>query len=114
MLAFLQHVPDRARAEDAFGRIGSRIIADGPVTLERDAPGEIHGPLDFAPLPASMARLLFDRATIDDHLSHLARAQRDDGGWTFNWQAWSALAEMEWRGCVTVDSLVVLQANGRI
>jgi hypothetical protein len=40
--------------------------------------------------------------------------QREDGGWTFNWPAWSPLAELEWRGSVTVDALRVLRANGRL
>ena len=74
----------------------------------------MHGPLDFAPLPDSLARGLFDAATIEAHLDHLAAGQRADGGWTFNWPAWSPLAELEWRGSVTVDALVTLRANGRL
>jgi hypothetical protein len=47
-------------------------------------------------------------------LDHLAAGQSDDGGWTFNWLAWSPAAEMEWRGFVTVETLTLLRANGRI
>ena len=36
----------------------------------------------------------------------------DDGGWTFNWLAWSPAAEREWRGFLTVDALRLLRANG--
>ena len=111
-LHFLQHVPDRARADTALEPLRPRIEA--LVELDPDAPGETHGPLDFAPLPGSLARRLFDEATLDRHLDHLAAAQREDGGWTFDWQAWSPLAELEWRGSVTVDALVVLRANGRL
>jgi hypothetical protein len=50
---------------------------------------------------------------IDAHLDHLARAQRDDGGWTFNWLAWSPVAAAEWRGAMTVGALARLRANGR-
>ena len=110
VLAFLQHVPDRPRAENALQRIGRllRTLA----TLDPNAEGETHSPLDFAPLPDSIARGLFDDATIEAHLDHLAGAQLGDGGWMFNWPAWSPAAESDWRGFLTVDALRVLRANG--
>jgi hypothetical protein len=111
VLAFLQHVPDRARAENAVQRIGQSLRA--LVTLDPTAEGETHSPLDFAPLPDSIARSLFGKPAINAHLDHLAGAQRDDGGWTFNWPAWSPAAEADWRGFLTVDALRVLRANGR-
>jgi len=113
VLRFLQHAPDRDRAREAFGRIGPLILDRKLVTLDPEAPGEVHFPLDFAPEPDSLARALFDHATIGAHLDHLAQAQRDDGGRTFNWLAWSPAAEREWRGFLTVDALRVLRANGR-
>jgi hypothetical protein len=113
VLGFLQHAPDRARAEAAFDRVGPLLLERGLVALDPEAPGEVHGPLDYAPLPGSLARRLFDGATVAAHLDHLAAGQREDGGWTFNWPAWSPLAELEWRGSVTVDALQVLRANGR-
>ncbi len=112
VLRFLQHVPDRDRAREAFGEVGPLIIEREMAALDPEAPGEVHGPLDFAPEPGSLARDLFDEATIKTHLDHLARAQLDDGGWTFNWLAWSPAAEREWRGFLTVDALRVLRANG--
>jgi hypothetical protein len=111
VLAFLQHVPDRSRAQNALQRIGRLLRA--LVTVDPNAEGETHSPLDFAPLPDSIARSLFDEATITAHLDHLAGAQREDGGWTFNWPAWSPAAEADWRGFLTVDALRVLRANGR-
>ncbi len=112
VLQFLQHVPDRARARDAFGQVGPLIIERGLVALDPEAPGEVHSPLDFAPEPDSLARSLFDEGTIKAHLDHLARAQREDGGWTFNWPAWSPAAELDWRGAITVGTLRLLRANG--
>ncbi|MFY9866015.1 MAG: hypothetical protein WAK58_19550 [Trebonia sp.] len=111
VLMFLQHVPDRPRAENALQRIGRSLRA--LATLDPNAEGETHSPLDFAPLPDSIARSLFDDATIEAHLNHLAGAQREDGGWMFNWPAWSPAAESDWRGFLTVDALRVLRANGR-
>jgi hypothetical protein len=83
------------------------------VALDPDEAGEVHGPLDFAPEPGSLARGVFDDVTIKAHLDHLARAQLEDGGWTFNWPAWSPAAERDWRGFLTVEALRVLRANGR-
>jgi hypothetical protein len=113
VLAFLQHVPDRLRAQQAFARVGPLIMAGGLVALDPDAAGEVHTPLDFAPLPDSIARPLFDEPTIKAHLDHLAGAQQDDGGWMFTWPSWSPAAEADWRGFVTVDALRILRANGR-
>ena len=114
VLRFLQHVPDRDRAREAFGRVGPLILERNLVAMDPEAPGEVHGVLDFAPEPDSLARALFDDATVKAHLDHLARAQQDDGGWTFNWPAWSPAAERDWRGFLTVDALRVLRANGRL
>ena len=110
---FLDHVPDRDRAVKALDQLAPLITSPGIVTLDPGAPGEIHTPLDFAPEPGSLARRLFEPAVIEAHLDHLARAQRDDGGWTVNWQAWSPAAAAEWRGAVTVSALARLRANGR-
>jgi hypothetical protein len=114
VLKFLQHVPDRRRAELAFEGVGRLLLDRNMVALDPDAEGEVHTPLDFAPNPDSIARGVFDEATIEAHLDHLAEAQADDGGWTFNWQAWSPVAASEWRGSVTVDALRTLRANGHL
>jgi hypothetical protein len=111
VLRFLDYVPDRERAERALKHVAPMLL--DVVTLDPDAPGETHSPLDFAPLPGSAARSLFDESVIRAHLDHLAAGQRGDGGWTFNWPAWSPAAELDWRGYVTVSSLVTLRANGR-
>lgn len=112
VLRFLQFVPDRDRALTAFGKVGP-LLTDGKlVALAPEAAGETHGVLDFAPGPDSLARALFDDEIVQAHLDHLAHAQLDDGGWMFNWPAWSPTAERDWRGFLTVDALRVLRANG--
>ena len=114
VFTFLQHVPDRDRARQVFGQVGPQIIERKLVTLDPEAPGEVHLPLDFAPEPDSLGRELFDEAVIKAHLDHLAQAQREDGGWMFNWLAWSPAAERDWRGFLTVDALRILRANGHL
>ena len=113
VLAFLEHVPDRVRAEAALDRVGPLLFSCDLVALDPEAEGETHSPLAFAALPGSIARPLFDADVIEAHLDHLAGAQADDGGWTFNWPSWSPAAEADWRGFLTVDALRVLRANGR-
>jgi hypothetical protein len=113
VMHFLDRVPDRDRAVKAFGQCGPLILDQGLVTLDPAAPGEIHTPLDFAPLPGSLARGLFRPEVIGAHLDHLAAAQQADGGWMFNWPAWSPAATADWRGSITVDALRVLRGNGR-
>jgi hypothetical protein len=93
--------------------VGTLLFDKKLVALDPEAAGEVHTPLDFAPLPDSVARPLFDDATISAHLDKLAAAQREDGGWMFNWPSWSPAAEADWRGFLTVDALRVLRANGR-
>jgi hypothetical protein len=113
VLAFLEQVPDRARAAEAFDRVGPLLFSRGLVALDPEAAGETFSPLAFAALPGSIARRLFDADAIEAHLDHLAGSQGDDGGWMFNWPSWSPAAEADWRGFITVDALRVLRANGR-
>ncbi len=112
VVSFLDHVPDRDRAERALQAVAPMLVK--VVALDPDAPGETHSPLGYAPRPDSLARRLFGEPVIEAHLDHLAAGQRDDGGWTFNWPAWSPAAELDWRGFITVESLVTLRDNRRL
>jgi hypothetical protein len=114
LLRFLQHVPDRNRAEEVLPRVGQLLFERNMVELDPEAEGEVHTPLDFAPSPGSIGRRFFDETTIEAHLDRLAGGQSEDGGWTFNWPAWSPVAASEWRGSRTVDALRILRANQRI
>jgi hypothetical protein len=113
LLWFLEHAPERDRAERALDRICPMIFDLGLVALDPQTPGEVHFPLDFAPLPTSPARRFFTPQVIGAQLDHLVASQLADGGWTFNWLAWSPAAELEWRGHMTVEALRVLRAHGR-
>jgi hypothetical protein len=122
VVSFLDQVPDRRRAEAALEQVAP-LLAPGRVapdpeagdsdTGDSEAGEPAHTALDFAPLPGSIARRLFDAATIEACLDRLAEGQRADGGWTFDWPSWSPAAEADWRGFLTVDALRLLRANGR-
>jgi hypothetical protein len=112
VLTFLQHVPDRPRAERVFSEVITPVLRSGRV-VESDptATGHVFTPLDIAPFPDSMARRLFDDSLIEAHLQSLVRRQQADGGWSISWSPPGQAAELEWRGCVTVGALLSLRAN---
>jgi hypothetical protein len=111
IVRFLDHAPDRERARTAVERLRSALR--DVVTFDPGASGEAHRPLDLSPHPGTVTRALFDDAEIAADLDRLEHGQREDGGWTFDWAAWSPAAEADWRGSLTVDALAVLRANGR-
>ena len=111
---FLDFVPDRPRAEETFARVGPKILDQKLVALTSTTEDETHSPLNFAPRPDSMARRLFTDEVMEASLDALAGAQQEDGGWPFNWLAWSPAAAQEWRGVVTIEALTTLRAYGRM
>jgi hypothetical protein len=114
-LMFLDHVPDRARAEEVAAGLGRLLIDSGVVALDPATPGEVAMPLDtFATHPGTLARRWFDDATIDAHLDALVGDQDEDGGWSVKWQIWIPAVGPEWRGWQTVERLKTLQAYGRL
>lgn len=114
LLAFLEHAPDRERADEAFTRLGRIVLQAGLVELDPSARGEVHTPLDYAPSPGHRARSLVSEDVIAAHLDALVDAQQPDGGWMFDWHAWNPATTLEWRGFLTVEKLRVLQAYGRM
>jgi hypothetical protein len=113
VLTFLEHVPDRARADDVFARLRERILTE-LVALDPAAEGYVKTPLEFAPHPDRLARRLFDDATIVKHLDALEAKQQDDGGWPITWEPPGTAAVSEWRGVWTFKSLSVLRDYGRL
>ncbi|MGH8825728.1 MAG: hypothetical protein ACRDVN_14830 [Jiangellaceae bacterium] len=112
VLTFLDHVPDRDRAEAAFNRL-SPVITE-QVELDPHATGEAHFPLDFAPHPDGFGRRLFADDVIEKHLDALVDGQSEDGSWSFNWPAWTPVVQYEWRGFITVGRLKTLRDYGRL
>lgn len=111
---FLEHVPDQDRADRAVGRLGRRLIDEGHVTLDADAEGYVHRPIDFIPSPSAITRSLFDETSLQASLDGFAAAQLDDGGWPITWDPLSAAAALEWRGALTVTALRTLRRWDRL
>jgi hypothetical protein len=110
VLLFLEHVRDRERAEHAFQRVSTQLLAGQHVMFDTQASGYVFTPLAYAPSPYSMCRRLFDDATIATHLDALAHKQQEDGGWPISWPAVSPACELEYRGVVTLNALKTLKA----
>ncbi|MFE0643722.1 hypothetical protein ACFW2Y_19220 [Streptomyces sp. NPDC058877] len=123
-VAFLDGVPDRARAEEAAARLG-RIVREQQLVVlapERPedfpvadgyAPGEHHFPHDYAPVPDSLAARWFTAGEMARSLDRLEADQQEDGGWPIRWRAWAPGSALEWRPIVTVEALRTLRAHGR-
>jgi hypothetical protein len=111
--AFLDAVPDEDRARAAISSLARRI---DPAALapEGGAEGEGLRPLDLSPYPGSRSRALFTEAQVDAHLDAVEAGQQDDGGWMFDWLAWSPAQTNDWRGNVTIRALTWLRDNGRL
>jgi hypothetical protein len=113
-LHFLDAVPHHTRATAAIERLRPRIDADGTIAVAGGTEDERLTPLTLSPRPDGRSRALFTDAQIEADLDRLERRQRDDGGWMFDWLAWSPGQTVEWRGAVTLQTLATLAAHGRI
>ena len=110
---FLDSVPDEDRARAALQSLASTVdptaIAPGG-----GVEGEALRPLDLSPRPCSRSRALVTERHIEAHLDAVQDEQRDDGGWMFDWPAWSLAQTADWRGIVTIRALGWLRDNGRL
>jgi hypothetical protein len=113
-LGFLDRTPEAARAEEAVAALRGRLEADGTVPVEGGTADERLTPLALSPRPGTRSRALFTDEQLVHDLDALEAAQQDDGGWTFDWLAWSPGQAAEWRGGVTLSALHTLAANGRV
>jgi hypothetical protein len=113
-LVFLEHVPDRERADRCAAELTERMTEVAGLHLEPDAEGYGLSPLHFAPTATSRWRELFTTEQIDAHLDKLERKQQPDGGWPIGWEPPSEASTLEWRGIVTLDALRTLTSYGRL
>jgi hypothetical protein len=110
---FLDAVPDEQRARAAIAALADRVDVSA-VAPVGGAEGETLRPLDLSPQPGSRSRKLLGDAQIEAHLDAVESAQQDDGGWMFDWLAWSPAQTTDWRGNVTIRALRWLRDNGRL
>lgn len=113
VLRFLEHVPDRDRAEAAVVALRSRLPSLALLHHDADAEGYGVSPLQLVPDPRSPWRDLFADRVVEDHLDHLEKTQAEDGGWELTWPTIGPAAISEWRGRRTLENLIVLRAHGR-
>lgn len=113
-LDFLDHVPDRARAVAAIETLRPKLGADGSIPVPGGTGDERLTPLTLSARPDARSRALFADDRIEPDLDRLEQGQGDDGGWTFDWLAWSPGQSVEWRGAMTLRALATLGAHGRI
>src|SRR5215207_8879497 len=112
-LGFLDAVHDtRPEAAALLDRLGALIPEGGRLHVRGGKEDESVGPLDFAPFPDRPVRRLFTPEIIAAELERLGGAQRDDGGWTVDFESYSPAATLEWRGYMTVRAVAILQRNG--
>lgn len=113
-LTFLEHVPDRERAERHAAALAATLPDVAMFHLDPDAEGYGLTPLSIAPRADSHWRSLFTDAQVDGHLDRLMKAQQQDGGWPITWEPPNEAAVCEWRGVVTLQALRTLTSYGRI
>lgn len=111
---FLDHVPDRDRAQELAPRVAARL--DHASYFLADAADDAYGvsPLEFAPRPDSTARAYFGEEQLAAHLDRLEADQQPDGGWPIRWDPPSDASRLEWRGNRTVVAAATLAAWGRL
>jgi hypothetical protein len=109
---FLDAVPDEQRARAAIASLAPRV---GPSALAgEEADGEGLRALDLSPRPGSRSRDLVNEASIEAHLDRVESGQQEDGGWMFDFLAWSPAQTTDWRGVVTIGALTSLRDHGRL
>lgn len=107
---FLEHVPDRARAESYVEPIREWLPKVSMYRADANDPSYGVTPLWFAPTPSSLWRRLFTDDQIEGHLDRLRRDQQPDGGWALTWEPPGQAATIEYRGVMTVQALQTLNA----
>lgn len=113
-LGFLDSATDGERAMVAIRRLAGRLGADGSIPVPGGKEDERLRPLTLSPRPGLRSRELFTQSQIDAELDLIEAGQQADGGWTFDFLAWSPGQELDWRGGVTLGALRTLRLHGRI
>jgi hypothetical protein len=113
-LDFLDRIPDETRAAEAIERLRPHLDPDGSIPVRGGAEDERLTPLTLSERPGRRSRDLFTDEQIEAALDELEAGQKPDGGWMFDWAAWSPGQLAECRGIVTLLALATLDAHGRL
>lgn len=124
-VAFLDGVPDRARAAAAADRLGRLVRERRLVVLDPGrhgahppapgcAPDEPLFPHDVAREPGSLARGWFTDEEVRRSLDFLAARQQPDGGWPVHRRERAPGSSLERRPIATLEALLTLRAYGRL
>jgi len=114
VLVFLEHAPERERADLAAKRVHEHLESTSLFHSDPDEPGYGLSPLEFAPLATSRWRALFGDELLARHLDKVQRDQQADGGWPVTWEPPSQASFLEWRGMITLGALRTLTSYGRL
>ncbi len=114
VLSFLEHAPDRQRAEPLIPLVVARLPSASYYRSDPEDPEYGLSPLHFASSPDSPCRSLFSDELLDAHLDRLQAEQQADGGWPLSWNPPTQASVLEWRGHETLWALRVLSAYGRL
>ena len=110
VLVFLEHVPDRDRAQSFVPWVAECLPKLDHYRADPADPAYGVTPLHLAPTPDSLWRRLFTDDLIEGHLDRLVADQQADGGWAITWEPPGTSATMAWRGVMTLWALQVLAA----
>ena len=111
--AFLDAVPDEERARAAIASLAPRI--DPAASRRRAVPrARRSAPSIFRPGRAAAAGRSSSTTPHEADLDAVEAGQQEDGGWMFDWLAWSPEQTTAWRGIVTIRALTWLRDNGRL
>jgi hypothetical protein len=111
--AFLDVAPDEHRARAALESLATRVDPTA-IAPAGGVEGEALRPLDLSPRPGSRSRRLVSDAQVEAHVDLVESEQQPDGGWMFDWRAWSPAQTTDWRGIVTIRALTWLRDNERL
>jgi hypothetical protein len=109
-MVFLEHVPDRPRAETFIPKVGEWLPKLNWYKADAADPGYGVTPLDLAPTPDSLWHRLFAAGVVEGHLKRLRGEQQPDGGWPITWEPPGMASTLEWRGIETLRALRILAA----
>jgi hypothetical protein len=108
---FLDHAPDRPRAQALAKRLGDLVREQDLIAFAGDVrEGEAHKPHVYAPTPQSVAAAWFTADELSASLDELAAEQAEDGGWPIHFLVWTPVTEFEWRPIATIGALQTLRA----